>query len=728
MFRPDKPVSTETEDYFQRYNFAGRIASIINNTKNGKSVVIGLYGKWGEGKSSVLNFIERQLNQNTVFISFNPWRFQDENQLIKYFFTSVASALGKKLPSKKKDAYKLFSDYGTSLSAYVPMLLKPFISIASSYARKASEDTLEDQKGRIEEFIVSANTNIVISIDDIDRLDSKEIQLVFKLVKLSGDFPRFSYILAFDNELVASSLGQHFGDGSQQSGYDFLEKIIQVPLHLPAADGSALRQFSLDLLNGAIDANNIDVSEAETKEFLSMYDNAFVPGLKNPRLGIRAANAVGFALPLLYKEVNTSDLLIIECIKVFYPDLYAAIKTNGKLFLTNYQSENISSRKQNDIIKQEAKEAISAILRPYGDYLGEKIKDMLCDLFPLLQILYQNTHYPESFWKKWYQEKRICSTYYFNRYFSYVVRKGEISDVYFEELLADATKHNTEFTANRLREELSKNNVSDFVFKLRFQCEKFSPAIAESLIVPLAMIGSALPDIPGFTITTPKRDVSITIKELIVKTDISTRYSNAEKAITAATPYEFSLEIYRQFLYTSERHQEEEFLTKDEQLQLSRVMIGKFQSVIRQTYFASLPDTLLMRTFGVYHFLNDYASVTPLLLDALSSGNGIERVISMFSPTITSTSEPQAYKTNMDDAGYDFMAKFIDPAIVFEASVNAHGNLSSSAKAPEPGEKINRQQMIAIFQKIHLSRVNQEENDRALAEIPIPLPATKPAE
>src|SRR5689334_5973269 len=96
LFRPDTPVESEKQDRFQRYGFAKRIAKIVEGNYH-KSLVIGIYGKWGEGKTSLMNFIQSELDENTVVINFNPWLFQDERNLIKSFFESIATALRKKL-------------------------------------------------------------------------------------------------------------------------------------------------------------------------------------------------------------------------------------------------------------------------------------------------------------------------------------------------------------------------------------------------------------------------------------------------------------------------------------------------------------------------------------------------------------------------------------------------------------------------------------------------------
>ncbi|PKG42573.1 P-loop NTPase fold protein [Psychroflexus sp. MES1-P1E] len=74
-FSSDKPVENEEQDRFQRYNFSKRIADTIIQRENEEGIVIGIYGAWGEGKTSVLNFIQKELDkQKTILtVALNPW-------------------------------------------------------------------------------------------------------------------------------------------------------------------------------------------------------------------------------------------------------------------------------------------------------------------------------------------------------------------------------------------------------------------------------------------------------------------------------------------------------------------------------------------------------------------------------------------------------------------------------------------------------------------------------
>ena len=57
MYWPDTPLHEQKADRFDRWPFAERIARTIADRETPSSLVIGIYGKWGEGKTTVLNYI-----------------------------------------------------------------------------------------------------------------------------------------------------------------------------------------------------------------------------------------------------------------------------------------------------------------------------------------------------------------------------------------------------------------------------------------------------------------------------------------------------------------------------------------------------------------------------------------------------------------------------------------------------------------------------------------------
>lgn len=219
----DQPIKNADQDLFGRANFSKRVAQVIANRKEKDSIVIGLHAPWGEGKTSVLNMIMEELknSQNILVVNFNPWRFTDENTLLKQFFKFLAEKFDASLETKSERLSSFANKYAGALS---PISAFGFNAkeIVKGFSEIVPDADLESLRERIETILSENNKRIVIVMDDIDRLDKEEIQAIFRLVKLSADFSNTAYILSFDIERVAEALAEKYG--SIEAGKSFLEK------------------------------------------------------------------------------------------------------------------------------------------------------------------------------------------------------------------------------------------------------------------------------------------------------------------------------------------------------------------------------------------------------------------------------------------------------------------------------------------------------------------------
>ena len=348
----DIPISDPKLDKFKRYSFAQRVAETIALRCDPTSIVIGIYGVWGGGKSTVLNFIEKELEKkdDVICVKFNPWRFEDEIHLLQDFFKILADELGKSISSPNEKIGELLKDYAAILS----FTIGDIVQLSPSEVGKShSSVELSELKKRIEMFLKNERKHIVILIDDIDRLDKKEIQTIFKLVKLSADFDYTTYVLAFDEKMVSEAVGEKYGSGNEEAGRSFIEKIVQVPLNLPKADIISLRKICFENIFEILNKAKIDLTEEQSQEFFgNLFISCLETRLKTPRAAKRYGNALYFSLRLLKGEVNPVDLMLIEGMRIYYPKLYETVRNNPEIFLGLYINTDDVDEKINEITKK----------------------------------------------------------------------------------------------------------------------------------------------------------------------------------------------------------------------------------------------------------------------------------------------------------------------------------------------------------------------------------------
>lgn len=339
--RTDESVSLQKEDAFQRYPFAQRVASLIKSHSTVSSYVIGINGKWGEGKTSVLNFIrtELALQKDVIIVDFNPWLFSSDNQLFLSFFQILAAGIEEPLKGKSAKIGEVLRDYAGALGVLGSMVgLSGAKGLFEEVGKKLSEKPLDHYKKELNKVLEASNKKVVVVIDDIDRLNLKEIQQIFKLIKLAADFKNTVYLLSFDDELVATALDSEYSKG----GYDYLEKIIQLPLRLPKARPEAVKQFTLASVEKSLKSQQTILKENELDRFSDSFSKYLLNYIDNPRFASRYSNSVFFHVPLLEGNVNMVDLLLIEGVKVLFPNLYTFIRENPGLFTRSYSSSALS--------------------------------------------------------------------------------------------------------------------------------------------------------------------------------------------------------------------------------------------------------------------------------------------------------------------------------------------------------------------------------------------------
>ncbi|WP_071891229.1 KAP family P-loop NTPase fold protein [Hymenobacter sp. PAMC 26628] len=438
----DRPVVSTDNDDFQRAPFAIRIAETLVARKSPDSIVVGLYGKWGEGKSTVLNFIRQALAEaadQVVVLNFNPWRFPDESQLLLNFFSELARTIGQKLEKGGERAAKALTTY------LVPLIPSLSLGPASADVGKGVEALLkgalpdvEELRDRIEKLIVESGRRVVVIIDDIDRLEKKQVQAVFRLVKLTADFKQTAYLLAFDDVMVSRAIGEMFEAGAEaesdtgalQAGQNFLEKIIQVPLRLPLARPDDLLNFCYARVNEVLTDTSTNLTTEEARRLSITLRDAVLPRLRTPRLAVRYANAIVFSLPLLQNEVNPVDLLLMEAMSIFYPALYAFVARHEKELVGSIREDSggLSSerRKQEETMIKQAVESFSSEEQTAARHL-------LGALFPRVDRLASTWYSPQNGHSQLTSEdltrqQCVASPTHFARYFAYTVLSSDVAD------------------------------------------------------------------------------------------------------------------------------------------------------------------------------------------------------------------------------------------------------------------------------------------------------------
>jgi predicted KAP-like P-loop ATPase len=579
QYLSDQPIERAAQDRFQRAPFARRIADTIVKRTDTASIVIGLYAPWGDGKTSVLEMMREALdgNDGVITIRFNPWHFSSQEMLLRGFFSTLAEALDTELSNYKEKAGALLKEYGALLSL-ASLSVGGMLEVNPGEAAKGLGESLshvglDDLKARIESLLGKSGKRIVVLIDDIDRLDREETHSIFKLVKLSASFKHTCYVLAFDDEVVAAALGERYGAGGNEAGRSFLEKIIQVPLHLPRPDRISLRQLTFEGVNAALDQAEISIKEDRASAFLRHFVDGLEPKLQTPRLGKLYTNALTFSLPLLKGEVDIVDLMLIEGIRIFYPTLYEAIRTNSDLFLKGEEEEGQRRQQRGAPIE----ELLTKVMPDLSHSERIRIKDRL--LKPLFPRIGESIYGYE--WEDiWAKGQRACASKYFPRFFAYGVPSGDIADSQTRLVVETLIGADERAVRDLLQRFAEDNAIPRLIEKLRDGIDELTEGDAAALGRAIARNGDLLPIERGpMQWGGTRTQGAILVMEALRRSRNSEfRQALARNVVQDALPLGFALDCLRWMRYSKDQPQEDRLLPEAVEDELALVLVERIRA------------------------------------------------------------------------------------------------------------------------------------------------------
>lgn len=325
----DEP--SENDD-LARAPLVQRVADLILNYHKSKPLVVGVYAPWGDGKTTFLRLLERQLKtlESTKILTswFSPWMFAGQERLTWEFFEVLSDSvskeagfegLGKSLLDFARRLQPL-REFGTVRKAAAVM--DTIISIQEPSSARELYKKIEIRMGQL-------GKKLIVFIDDIDRLDKDEIFEVIKLVKSTATFSSIIYILAFDDRIVSSAIETRFHK-SQDDGSRFLEKIVQIPVVLPRPNRRRLTDNLFNKIDEVIRTSGIKLSTEDERELGSRIGRGADAVIGNIRDINRFINSLCFSLPIVKDEVHPGEFIILEMMRSFALTAYRRIRENER--------------------------------------------------------------------------------------------------------------------------------------------------------------------------------------------------------------------------------------------------------------------------------------------------------------------------------------------------------------------------------------------------------------
>jgi hypothetical protein len=440
---------------------------------------IGINAVWGFGKTT---FLERfkikysKENKGSIIFWYRVWKNKTAAGIIENFFEELKLQLNPHsgIISNSID------NYVKAVLDLSPSEIQKFLS-TGLYAFNKS-NSIEKYFAEINNNIKKVDRQIIILLDDLDRLDKEEILSSLKLIRTISDFNNVIFIAGYDRKYIVETI---------QLKENYLDKIFNVELNLlPFSEDKLVfqlfnlvdKEFQVKIrsddgfddgsdegfdngFNGGFkklfekrnEFNGVDLSFVldDYKDFMKINYLNFLPTYRDVK---RFFNEFKFYSSLLknHQNVYSFDYILLKLLTYNYRNLETEIFNKIDVILNkkmlNFQEKKISDHpiKNNGdiyILDKKAKENVLAILVSYKKDDQEIILSSLNTLFS------QKTY-------EYYEKRQNC------------IAKVDYTNIYLRNSIIDG-----DIEISKFKKAFNTNNL----FELSNSFTGYSPQLNYSL-------------------------------------------------------------------------------------------------------------------------------------------------------------------------------------------------------------------------------------------------------
>lgn len=408
----DIPIQNRSEDLFEYEKFTQRFVACLKEFRSQDGLVVALNGEWGSGKTSVINLIKADLiKDNSIkVVSYSYWWYEGRKEVITAFLFGLLDAIHAVGYSEK--AVSEILDFIQPLASIVDHITgsqipSDALKIAHNIFNPVS---LEKRFSDIKDFLKSQEKQIVIFIDDLDRMNPDDSVEVYKLLKTIGRLPNVTFVIVYDKAQANRTILQKY----PSEGKNFLEKVVQVSFDMPEPSSERLFKVFQKELSGTFPEH---INHLDLNFFWDKYLRDFI---KTPRnLGRLLANIEFNAKPII-SDIYLPDFILLEVLRLQFPSIYLEISRNKRVICTDNPLQVTYAKKE---------EIDSQFLEVLLNECGTRHRTSLQRL--LTELLSPNISIREA-----KILRRICSNDYFETYFDLNVSDDVISEYELKRLIS----------------------------------------------------------------------------------------------------------------------------------------------------------------------------------------------------------------------------------------------------------------------------------------------------
>lgn len=498
-------------DLLNRQPVINHLYNTLCNCKPQGQFVISLEGKWGAGKTTILQNVKKLIKENqediVIIDGFDPWMYGNEQSLANNFFNSLLKSDNVKVNS---------SEIRKSISILSRAIINSSVKSNLFENTFLSEKTVQESKEQINEYLRLCGKKIVFVIDNLDRVEDEKVLFLFRLIGTVLNFDRVIYVVSFDPDKVKKIF-----DKNLNIDYCYLEKIIQMQISVPENDsatiGRVVRRCTQNLLR------LYNLSDDQLEDYTEFVEY-LCENVKDIRDYKRIVNSIIIKSLQNHSSLSKRDLLIVEYIKMSCFSLYQTVYRNEKFFVSEgkmYNQELYVSTMRKEDYERDAKDFFKQLFEK-EEYC--KYQTMLARIFPNVKKYCESTtlYGVKAIESSEIERTRgIASAKYFSLYFSETENEFSILGGYIQKFVEkqnyNCSKMETDF--ERMLKDLPTSFHKELLEAIQLYLSKFQPKALSVLVRVLIKYYWEVDDSSYFLALNARRRCSVIVSEILQMID-----------------------------------------------------------------------------------------------------------------------------------------------------------------------------------------------------------------
>ena len=321
----------ESKIDFLNFNETAESIKDLITEKELMPISIGVFGDWGAGKSTILELTKASLEtdeQEYIQVHFDAWTFQGYDDAKAALLETIASTLVKKAADDKNLSEKakefagridkirlmgLLMDGGAALAG-IPTMggiqkimglfsggddgeldvddVKGAVDGAKDVAKK-NKGLIKDKKSfsppkEIKEFrkaysdlLKEFDKPLIVYVDNLDRCSPFNAISTLEAIRLFLFLPNTAFVIAADEDMIRLAVPEYHKGASQRHQTDYLDKLIQIPVHVPRPGVLEIRAYLMMLT-----AQDHGVTDAQLETIRCALEESLRLSWKQPQITV----------------------------------------------------------------------------------------------------------------------------------------------------------------------------------------------------------------------------------------------------------------------------------------------------------------------------------------------------------------------------------------------------------------------------------------------------------